>query len=83
MSLFNNLVKASIAGGVVIGGAIAYARLSDEHRQKLNSDVTRLRRKVSDLIAPDDGVYTIPKEVEAELEALLNDEGGREPDDRT
>ena len=74
MSLFNNLVKASIAGGVVIGSAVAYTRLSDEHRQKLHSDINRLRRKVSDLIAPNDGVYTIPKEVEAELNALLNDD---------
>ena len=83
MSLFNNLVKASVAGGVIIGGAVAYARLSDEHRQKLNSDVTRLRRKVADLIAPNDGAYTIQKEVEAELEALLNNDGiGRGPDDR-
>lgn len=73
MSFLNNLVKASIAGGVVIGGAVAYARLNDEQRQKLNSGVTRLRRKVSDLIAPNDGVYTIPKEVEQELEALIND----------
>ena len=74
MSLFNNIVKASIAGGVVIGGAVAYAQLNDEQRQKLNSRVTRLRRKVADLIAPNDGAYTIPKEVEAELEALLNDD---------
>jgi len=82
MSLFNNLVKASIAGGVVIGSAVAYAQLNDEQRQKLNSSVNRLRRKVSDLIAPNDGVYTIPKEVEAELEALLNNDAvGREPDD--
>ena len=73
MSFLNNLVKASIAGGVVIGGAVAYAKLTDEQRQKLNSGVTRLRRKVSDLIAPNDGVYTIPKEVEQELEALIND----------
>ena len=74
MSLFNNIVKASIAGGVVIGGAVAYAQLNDEQRQKLNSRVTRLRRKVADLIAPNDGAYTIPKEVEAELEALLTDD---------
>jgi hypothetical protein len=74
MSLFNNLVKASIAGGVVIGSAVAYAQLNDEQRQKLHYGVNRLRRKVSDLIAPNDGVYTIPKEVEAELEALLNDD---------
>jgi hypothetical protein len=74
MSLFNNLVKASIAGGVVIGSAVAYTRLNDQQRQALNSDLNRLRRKVADLIAPNDGVYTIPKEVEAELEALLNDD---------
>lgn len=74
MSLFNNLVKASIAGGVVIGSAVAYANLNDEQRQKLNSGINRLRRKVSDLIAPNDGVYTIPKEVEEELAALINDD---------
>jgi hypothetical protein len=74
MSFLNNLVKASIAGGVVIGSAVAYAQLNDEQRQKLHYGVNRLRRKVSDLIAPNDGVYTIPKEVEAELEALLNDD---------
>ena len=82
MSFFNNLVKASIAGGVVIGSAVAYAQLNDEQRQKLHSGVTRLRRKVADLIAPNDGAYTLPKEVEAELEALLNNDAfGRGPDD--
>jgi len=83
MSFFNNLVKASIAGGIVVGSAVAYAKLNDEQRQKLNSSVNRLRRKVADLIAPNDGVYTIPKEVEAELEALLNNEDFRRGSDDT
>jgi hypothetical protein len=83
MTFFNNLVKASIAGGVVVGSAVAYAQLNDEQRQKLHSGVNRLRRKVADLIAPDDGVYTIPKEVEAELEALLNNEDLRRGTDDT
>ena len=83
MSLFNNLVKASIAGGIVVGSAVAYSQLNDEQRQKLHSGVNRLRRKVADLIAPDDGVYTIPKEVEAELEALLNNEDLRRGTDDT
>ncbi len=74
MSVFNNLVKASIAGGVVIGSAVAYTRLNDKQRQALNSDLNRLRRKVADLIAPNDGAYTIPKEVEEELAALINDQ---------
>jgi flagellar basal body-associated protein FliL len=82
MSFFNNLVKTSIAGGIVVGSAVAYAQLNDEQRQKLHSGVNRLRRKVADLIAPNDGAYTLPKEVEAELEALLNNEEIRRgPDD--
>lgn len=74
MSVLNNLVKATVAGGIVIGSAVAYARLSDEQKATVNNSVSRARRKLADLIAPNDGVYTIPKEVEAELEALLNDD---------
>lgn len=74
MSLFNNLVKASIAGGIVIGSAVTYARLSQEQREMIEQKVTKLRRKVADFIAPNDGAYDLPKEVEAELAALLNDD---------
>jgi hypothetical protein len=74
MSLFNNVLKLSLLGGAVIGGAVAYSNLPPERREKIKQGVTRARRKLSDLIAPDDGVYTIPKEVEAELQALINDD---------
>lgn len=74
MSLFNNIIKASIAGGVVIGSAVAYARLSDQQRETIKHGVTKLRRKVADFIAPNDGAYDLPKEVQEELEALLNDQ---------
>lgn len=73
MSTFNNIVKASIAGGIVIGSAVAYARLSQEQREMIEQKVTKLRRKVADFIAPNDGAYDLPKEVQEELEALLND----------
>lgn len=73
MSTFNNIIKASIAGGVVIGSAVAYARLSQEQREMIEQKVTKLRRKVADFIAPNDGAYDLPKEVQEELEALLND----------
>lgn len=73
MSTLNNIVKASIAGGVVIGSAVAYARLSKEQRELIEQKVTKLRRKVADFIAPNDGAYDLPKEVQEELEALLND----------
>ncbi|NBX48405.1 hypothetical protein EBT25_00340 [bacterium] len=82
MSVLNNLVKATVAGGIVIGSAVAYARLSDEQKASINNSVSRARRKLADLIAPNDGAYTLPKEVEAELEALLNNEEIRRgPDD--
>jgi hypothetical protein len=74
MSLFNNVLKLSLLGGAVIGGAVAYSNLPPERREKIKQGVTRARRKLSDLIAPNDGIYTIPKEVEAELQALLNDD---------
>ena len=74
MSLFNNVLKLSLLGGAVIGGAVAYSNLPPERREKIKQGVIRARRKLSDLIAPDDGVYTIPKEVEAELAALINDD---------
>lgn len=74
MSLFNNVFKLTLLGGTVIGGAVAYAQLPPEGREKIKQGVIRARRKLSDLIAPDDGVYTIPKEVEAELAALINDD---------
>jgi hypothetical protein len=73
MSLFNNVIKLSVLGGALLGSAVAYSQLPPERREKIKQGVTRARRKLSDLIAPNDGVYTIPKEVEAELEALLND----------
>jgi len=73
MSTLNNIVKASIAGGIVIGSAVAYARLSQEQREMIEQKVTKLRRKVADFIAPNDGAYDLPKEVQEELEALLND----------
>ena len=73
MSLFNNVIKVTIAGGVVIGSAVAYARLSQEQREMIEQKVTKLRRKMADFIAPNDGAYDLPKEVQEELEALLND----------
>lgn len=76
MSLFNNVFKLSVLGGAVIGSAVAYSNLPPEGREKIKQGVTRARRKLADLIAPNDGVYTIPKEVEAELAALLNDDEG-------
>lgn len=74
MSLFNNVIKLSVLGGALIGGAVAYSNLPPERRESIKQGVTRARRKLSDLIAPDDGLYTIPKEVEAELQALINDD---------
>lgn len=74
MSLFNNVIKLSLLGGALVGSAVAYSQLPPESREKIKQGVTRARRKVADLIAPNDGAYTIPKEVEAELEALLNDD---------
>lgn len=74
MSTLNNIFKASIAGGIVIGSAVAYARLSQEQREMIEQKVTKLRRKVADFIAPNDGAYDLPKEVQEELEALLNDQ---------
>jgi hypothetical protein len=73
MSLLNNLVKATFIGGALVGGTVAYLRLNDEEKQNLHQRVTQVRRKVADFIAPNDGVYTIPKEVEEELNALIND----------
>lgn len=73
MSVFNNLVKATVAGGVILGSAVAYARLSDEQKASISNGVTRARRKLADLISPDDGAYNLPKEVEEELAALIND----------
>lgn len=74
MSLFNNVLKLSLLSGAVIGGAVAYGQLSPDERQKIKNAVTSARRKLADLIAPNDGAYTIPKEVEAELQALINDD---------
>lgn len=73
MSTFNTLFKATIAAGVVVGSAVAYARLSDEQKDTISRGVTRARRKLADLIAPNDGAYNLPKEVEEELAALIND----------
>jgi len=73
MSFFNNVVKVTVASGAVIGAAVAYARLNDEQRDKVKRGVNSVRRKVAEVIAPNDGAYTIPKEVEEELNALLND----------
>lgn len=73
MSFFNNVVKVTVASGAVIGAAVAYARLNDEQRDKVKRGVNSVRRKVAEVIAPNDGAYTIPKEVEKELNALLND----------
>jgi hypothetical protein len=73
MSLVNNLVKLAVVGGAVAGSAVAYARLNDEQKQKVQRDLTKLRRKVADLIAPNDGAYELPKEVEEELAALINE----------
>jgi uncharacterized membrane protein YebE (DUF533 family) len=73
MSLVNNLVKAAFIGGTVVGSAVAYAHLNDEQKQKVQQNVARIRRKVADLIAPNDGAYVLPKEVEEELAALLNE----------
>jgi len=72
MSTFNTLFKATVAAGVVVGSAVAYVRLSDEQKNTIRSGVTRARRKLADLIAPNDGAYDLPKEVQEELEALLN-----------
>lgn len=74
MSLFNNVFKLSLLSGAVIGGAVAYSNLPPEGREKIKRGVISARRKLADLIAPNDGVYTIPKEVEAELQALINDD---------
>lgn len=74
MSLFNNVFKLSLLSGALIGGAVAYGQLTPEDRQKIKRGVISARRKLADLIAPNDGVYTIPKEVEAELQALINDD---------
>jgi uncharacterized membrane protein YebE (DUF533 family) len=73
MSLLNNLVKATFVGGALVGGTVAYVRLNDEQKQKLHQRLNQLRREVADLIAPNDGAYTIPKEIEEELNALIND----------
>mgnify|MGYP000117077437 CR=1 FL=1 len=73
MSTMNALFKASIATGVIVGSAVAYARLSDEQKDTIRRGVTRARRKLADLIAPNDGAYDLPKEVEEELAALIND----------
>jgi hypothetical protein len=73
MSTMNALFKATVAAGVVVGSAVAYARLSDEQKDTIRHGVTRARRKLADLIAPNDGAYNLPKEVEEELAALIND----------
>lgn len=73
MSALNTIFKATVAAGVVVGSAVAYARLSDEQKETIGRGVTRVRRKLADLIAPNDGAYNLPKEVEEELAALLND----------
>ena len=75
MSLFNNLIKASVAAGITAGAAVAYAQLNEEQRGKLKRGVNSVRRKLADIVAPsEDGViYDLPKEVEAELNALIND----------
>jgi len=73
MSALNTIFKATVAAGVVVGSAVAYARLSDEQKETINRGVTRARRKLADLIAPNDGAYDLPKEVEEELAALIND----------
>jgi hypothetical protein len=73
MSALNTIFKATVTAGVVVGSAVAYARLSDEQKETIGRGVTRVRRKLADLIAPNDGAYNLPKEVEEELAALLND----------
>ena len=73
MSTMNALFKATVAAGIVVGSAVTYARLSDEQKDTINRGITRARRKLADLIAPSDGAYDLPKEVEEELNALLND----------
>jgi len=73
MSLFNNVIKLSALGGALVGGAVAYSQLPPERREKIKQRVTQARRKIADLIAPNDGAYDLPKEVQEELEALLND----------
>lgn len=74
MSFVNTVFKATVAAGIVVGSAVAYARLSDEQKELIKGQTMRLRRKVADFIAPNDGVYTIPREVEEELSALLNND---------
>ena len=74
MSFVNTVFKATVAAGVVVGSAVAYARLSDEQKEVIKGQTRRLRRKVADFIAPNDGAYDLPKEVEEELAALLNND---------
>jgi uncharacterized membrane protein YebE (DUF533 family) len=73
MSLLNNLVKVAFVGGAVIGGTVAYARLNDEQKEKVQRGMNKVRRKVSDFIAPNDGAYKLPKEIEEELNALITE----------
>lgn len=73
MSLFNNILKVTFVGAAVVGSTVAYARLSDEQKDKVQQGMNKLRRKVADFITPDDGVYTLPKEIEEELNALITE----------
>lgn len=73
MSLLNNLVKVAFVGGAVVGSAVAYARLNDEQKEKVQRGLNKVRRQVAEIIAPNDGVYTLPKEIEEELNALITE----------
>jgi hypothetical protein len=73
MSLLNNLVKATFVGGAIVGTAVAYARLNDEQKEKVQRGVNKVRRQVAEFIAPNDGAYTLPKEIEEELNALISE----------
>jgi hypothetical protein len=73
MSLLNNIFKVSVVGAAVVGSTVAYARLSDDQKAKVQRGLNKLRHKVADFITPDDGVYTLPKEIEEELNALITE----------
>ena len=73
MSLLNNHVKVAFVGGAVVGSAVAYSRLNDEQKEKVQRGLNKVRRQVAEVIAPNDGVYTLPKEIEEELNALITE----------
>jgi hypothetical protein len=70
----NSKAKAVLVTAAVVGAVGVYCTCTPTGRKAAKSFLTAGRNRLAKWIAPNDGAYTIPKEVEEELAALINDQ---------